>query len=114
MIPVRLEQGLQRMLAGQYDSGSLQAAPDGATPAFRYELKRPAGAALSLMVCVRSNAGIPLASAVVDLRPGDDAVVVPTLPLLAMEGYAHLKPEDRRAVESRVWSRRAFVTLEQA
>lgn len=85
-----------------------------ARPTVRLELSCRADANVSLRVSVRSKAGIPLASAIVDVRAGDDTFIAGPLSVLAMEGYAHLKPQDRRAVEQRVWSRCDYVTVERA
>ena len=113
-LPLRVGDALDALMGpGAASAELVVGSPDG-LPACTCALPRPAQAGASLRVSVRSNAGIPLATAVVDLRAGDRAIVTPPLTLLAMEGYAHLKPADRLAVQQRVWSRRAFVTIERA
>jgi hypothetical protein len=61
------------------------------------------------MVRVHSRAGIPLATAAIDVNKGDREFKA-SLALLAMEGYAHLGPAERQAIHQRVWQRRAFAT----
>jgi hypothetical protein len=83
--------------------------PTDAVPHVRGVLTAPLAANASLVVRVHSRAGIPLAFASVDLRPGDREFET-GLTLLAMEGYGHLSQRARREVERRVWSRRAYAT----
>jgi hypothetical protein len=83
--------------------------PTDAVPHVRGVLAAPLAAKASLVVRVHSRAGIPLASASVDLKPGDREFEA-GLTLLAMEGYAHLSRRARQEVERRVWSRRAYAT----
>jgi hypothetical protein len=63
---------------------------------------------------VHSRAGIPLASAVVSISPGDRLLESSSMALFAMEGYTHLARRERQLVERRVWSRRAFATVSTA
>lgn len=114
MIPVRADDAIRRVLSGLPEQGELCPDPVGAGSAFECVLRQPATVSLTVRVTLRSRAGIPLAASVVTLEPGAGRVSVPSLPLLAMEGYAHLKVDERQAIERRVWSRQAFVTLEEA
>lgn len=114
MIPVRADDTVKRVLAGLPEQGELCPGPDGPGPAFACVLGQPARSPLAVRVTLRSKAGIPLAASVVTVESGAARITVPSLPLLAMEGYAHLKADERQGVERRVWSRHAFVTLEEA
>lgn len=114
MIPVRVDAALSGVLAGRSSEAQVDPDPPAATPAFLYELARPTAAPVQLRVTLKSRAGIPLATSLVHVATGAQAVSVPTLTLLAMEGYAHLTLADRQAIERRVWSRAAFVALEEA
>jgi hypothetical protein len=69
---------------------------------------------MSIVVRVHARTGVPLAVSSVRLTRGDRAFETPPVTMLAMEGYAHLKPADRRLVEDRVWSRRAYATASAA
>jgi hypothetical protein len=79
-------------------------------PTLRCVLPRAVSAKVSMVLRVHSLAGIPLASAAIDMNPGDQAFQTPRLSVLAMEGYAHLSRAERWIVERRVWSRCAFAT----
>ncbi len=83
--------------------------PSGNLPNVRCVLPKPATGPLSLVLRVHSRAGIPLAQAFIDLKPGDRSFETP-LALMSMEGYRHLSQRARQDVERRVWSRRAFAT----
>jgi len=80
-------------------------------PMLHGSLVRPLSSPLRLLLRVHSSAGIPLASVIVEVSAGDGSFQTPPLAVLAMEGYAHLAPAARRAVEQRVWSRRAYVSV---
>jgi hypothetical protein len=79
-------------------------------PSARLLLPQPARAGTSMRLTVHSRAGIPLASAIVNVRPGDLLLESSSMALLAMEGYTHLARRERQLVERRVWSRCAFAT----
>jgi hypothetical protein len=111
---VRLENGLQAVLGTPAGDVEVRSANPEDMPTLRCVLARPATSKASLLLQVHSRAGIPLAAAVVGVAPGDRAFETPPLAMLAMEGYAHLAPGARRAVERRVWSRRAYVTVTAA
>ena len=74
-------------------------------------LPRPIEKDTSLVFRVHAQNGIPLASARVPMTRGTVAFDSGPLVFLGMEGYAHLPPADRRAIENRIWLRRAFVTV---
>lgn len=112
MVPVRVDAALGRRLDGLPDRGELCPDPGGPGPAFSCALEQPLRTAVAMRVTARTRAGIPLASAVVTLEPGAARVSVPALPLLAMEGYAHLKADERQGIARRVWARCGYVTLE--
>ena len=114
MVPVRADDALKQRLAGLPDQGDLCPEPGTPGPAFECPIAQPVASRLSVRVTVRTRAGIPLAASVVTLQPGAVRVSVPSLPLLAMEGYAHLKTDERQGLVRRVWARRGFVTLEEA
>ncbi len=107
-IPWRVDGRLTRVLGDLADLEVCAHGPD-ALPGVRCVLPRRATTKVSVLVRVHSRAGIPLASATVDLDVGDSEFETP-LTLLAMEGYTHLSRRARREVERRVWSRRAFAT----
>lgn len=110
-LPLRLDPSLRALV--RMASGEVEVREDATSglPSLRSALSRAQSEPLSLRVRVHSKAGIALASAVCRLGPGDTALDTPPLEALAMEGYAHLKPEARLGVLRRVWSRRAYVTL---
>jgi hypothetical protein len=109
-LPLRIESRTARVLGLR--QGDLEICPGtpGDLPSLRCVLPRPVTAKASLVLRVHSQAGIPLASASIDVHPGD-RMFETSLAVLAMEGYAHLGRADRRLVEERVWVRRSFATL---
>ena len=110
-LPVRVEPGLKALIGMTSADVEVCLEAPGALPSLRSLLSHPQAATVTLLARVHSNAGIPLSSAVCRLEPGDTMLRTPPLVPLAMEGYAHLKPEGRLGVLRRVWSRRAYVTL---
>jgi len=109
-LPLRVEGRLASLLGMK--AGDLQVCPGDPDelPTLRLALPRPVTVKVSLVVRVHSRSGIPLASAAIEMNPGDQAFETPRLTVLAMEGYAHLSRAERQLVERRVWSRRAFAT----
>jgi hypothetical protein len=109
-LPFRADSRVARLLGIR--TGNLEVCPQGPErlPNLRCVLARPVTEKVSLVLRVHSRAGIPLASASIDVNPGDQAFEAPALEVLAMEGYSHLGRAERAAIERRVWSRRAFAT----
>jgi hypothetical protein len=74
----------------------------------------PQAVAATVVVTLRihNKAGIPIIEATTELSSGADQVTFTTLNPLGIEAYAHA-PEDRRLeVAQRVWSRRAYATVQ--
>ena len=109
-LPFRPERRLARALGVQTASLEICTRTTGELPNLRCVLPQPVRETVSLVLRVHTSAGIPLASAAITMKPGDQVFETPALGLLAMEGYAHLGQDERRAIERRVWSRRSFVT----
>jgi len=110
ILPFRVEGRLARVL-GVHDARlAVIEGSAGSLPTLECPLPSPMQNDVTLVVRVHAANGIPLAAAAVALRSGDRMLHARDLTLLAMEGYGHLAPADRRAVESRVWSRRAYAT----
>ncbi len=109
-LPLRLEGRLMSLLGMNTGYLEICSGDPEELPTLRCVLPQPVAERVSLVVRVHSRAGIPLASVAVEMNPGDQAFETPRVALLAMEGYAHLNRAERRAVERRVWSRRAFAT----
>jgi hypothetical protein len=110
-LPVRVEPRLKALIGIVSADAEVCVADQDAMPSLRVFLSQPQAMAVTLLASVHSNAGIPLSSAVCQVEPGDTMLHTPPLGPLAMEGYAHLKPEARLGVLRRVWSRRAYVAL---
>jgi len=109
-LPFRLEGQLTRTLGISQGVVDVCFRAEDRRPALRCVLPRPVSETVSMVVRVHSAAGIPLASAPIQLNAGDQEFETGQLDMLAMEGYAHLTPDERQIVERRVWSRRAFAT----
>ena len=112
-LPLRVESGLAGVLGlkeGQLELLDAQ----GAAPAVRCNWERPASADTSFVLRVHATSGIPLATSPVSVFRGDRAFEARQLSFVAMEGYSHLTPVERRQVEDRVWSRRAYATVSAA
>ena len=109
-LPWRVDRQLARAIGHQQPT--LEVCPvdsDAALPSLRCVFAQPAAARVSVMVRVHSRAGIPLATAAIDVNKGDREFKA-SLALLAMEGYAHVSTAERRAIHQRVWQRRAYAT----
>ena len=109
-LPWRVDRHLARALGPQQPT--LEVCPIDAEaylPSLRCVFAQPAADNVSVVVRVHSRAGIPLATAAIDVNKGDREFKAP-LALLAMEGYAHIGPAERQAIHQRVWQRRAFAT----
>jgi len=78
-------------------------------PGLRCVFAQPAADNVCVVVRVHSRAGIPLATAAIDVSKGDREFTASPV-LLAMEGYAHIGQAERQAIHQRVWQRRAFAT----
>jgi len=86
----------------------------GELPDLRGVLARSVPDNVSLVLRVHARNGIPLAQATIDVVRGERAFTTQGLTVFAMEGYSHLRDADRRMVEGRVWSRRAYATASVA
>jgi hypothetical protein len=109
-LPWRVDRYLARAIGPQ--PSTLEVCPidpEALLPSLRCVFVQPATATVSVMVRVHSRAGIPLATAAIDVNKGDREFKV-SLALLAMEGYAHIGPAERQAIHHRVWQRRAYAT----
>jgi hypothetical protein len=113
-IPLRVEGRLARLLGVGEGNLSVVHGEAGALPDLRGVLARPLPDDVSLVLRVHARNGIPLAQATVDVARGEHAFSTQGLTLFAMEGYSHLSAADRRMVEGRVWSRRAYATASVA
>ena len=109
-MPLRVDSELSRVLGIRTGEVELCQPDPTELPSARVVLPQPATAKAAVLLRVHSLAGIPLASARIEVRPGDRLFESPRMSLVAMEGYAHLRQPERRLVEQRVWSRRAYVT----
>ena len=110
-LPLRIEGPLARILGAA--AGEVTVLPRGAgtCPALRGELARSAPEHLSLVLRVHAPNGVPLAAIAADVAAGARTFETEAVRMLAMEGYSHLAETERRAVEDRVWSRRAYATV---
>jgi hypothetical protein len=109
-LPWRVDRHLARAIGPQQPT--LEVCPidaEACLPSLRCVFAQPAADNVSVVVRVHSRAGIPLATAVIDVSKGDREFKAP-LALLAMEGYAHIGAAERQAIHQRVWQRRAFAT----
>jgi hypothetical protein len=109
-LPLRLQGRLARVLGMDDGAVDVYFRAEDRRPLLRCVLPRPVSEKVSMIVRVHSAAGIPLASAPIELKVGDQAFEIEHVITLAMEGYAHLTPAERQIVERRVWSRRAYAT----
>ena len=109
-LPWRVDRHLARAIGPQRPTLEVcPTAPDADLPSLRCVFAQPAADKVSVVVRVHSRAGIPLATASIDVNKGDREFKAP-LALLAMEGYAHIGAAERQAIHQRVWQRRAFAT----
>ena len=109
-LPWRVDSHLARALGPQQPT--LEVCPidaEASLPSLRCVFAHPAADNVSVVVRVHSRAGIPLATAAIDVSKGDREFKASPV-LLAMEGYAHIGPAERQAIHQRVWQRRAFAT----
>ena len=109
-LPWRVDRQLARAIGGE--PRTLEVCPidiPDDLPPVRYVFAQPAVSKVSIVVRVHSRAGIPLATAAVEVAAGDRGFRTP-LALLAMEGYAHVGAAERQAIYRRVWLRRAYAT----
>ncbi len=113
-LPLRVEGRLARLLVMEQRELSVLQGGAGELPDLRGVLAHSAPDAVSLVLRVHARNGIPLAQATVDVARGEQAFMTQGLTLFAMEGYSHLPDADRRMVEGRVWSRRAYATASVA
>lgn len=107
-LPLRVNPRLAQILG--IDAAELQVCELGGAPSLRCEWQKPSAADQSIVLRIHARTGVPLAETSIRVAQGDRAFETDELAFLAMEGYAHLKSTDRREVENRVWSRRAYAT----
>jgi len=108
-LPLRVEGRLAELL-GADGVDLLLVDRDDELPALRGAFGRAVPGDVCILLRVHARSGIPLAHARVTVARGEHAFETRDLTVYAMEGYAHLKAVERRAVEARVWSRRAYAT----
>jgi hypothetical protein len=113
-LPFRVENRLAAVLGIRDGDFSVLQADSGALPRLRCLLRRPAPRDVSILLRVHTRMGIPVAYSAVEVARGDQSFETQNLTMMAMEGYSHLGPAERQAVEARVWSRGAYVTASTA
>lgn len=108
LLPLRMAPRLARVLRMGTPAVSI-VQPDW-PPTLTGVLLEPVGSKLSFVLKVHAQNGIPLAYAPIEMAPGDHSFAAQALQFMGMEGYAHLAQSDRKPIEDRIWSRRAFAT----
>jgi hypothetical protein len=111
-LPFRVENRLVAALGIREEDFSVVPAESGGLPRLHCLLRRPASHDVSILLRVHTRMGIPVAFSAVDISRGDKSFETQSLTLMAMEGYSHLGPVERLAVEARVFSRGAYVTAQ--
>jgi hypothetical protein len=109
-LPLRIDHDLAGILSLSTAELEICQSHPAELPSVRFVLPLAAAARVRMLLRVHSRTGIPLASASIDVNPGDRVLESSPITLLAMEGYMHLTRGERQVVERRVWSRRAFAT----
>jgi hypothetical protein len=85
---------------------------DGGLPILRGELAAAPHSPLTLRLQVRNSAGIPIIEAQAVVSAGDRTVIFANLRPIGIDAYAHKPPAERVEIAARIWTRRAYGTLQ--
>lgn len=81
-------------------------------PLLRGELPAPAPAALAVVLQICNSAGIPIIEGRAAVAAGDRALLFNDLRPIGIDAYAHKPADERAQIAERIWTRRAFGTLQ--
>lgn len=81
-------------------------------PLLRGELPAAAPARLLVVLQVRNSAGIPIIEGQTSVAPGDRTVLFAELRPIGIDAYAHKSDAERTQIAERIWTRRAYGTLQ--
>lgn len=76
-------------------------------------LSRPIRGSARLVLRIHNRAGIPIIEGQYEMTDGQQAFTCSNLLPLGIEAYAHVSEAQREQTAQRIWSRRAYATLQQ-
>jgi len=85
---------------------------DGGLPILRGELAAAAQSSLTVLLQVRNSAGIPIIEAESVVLAGGRTVIFANLRPIGIDAYAHKPTSERVEIAARIWTRRAYGTLQ--
>lgn len=87
---------------------------DSGLPILRGELLATAPAALVIVLQICNGAGIPIIEGRACVPAGERALLFVDLRPIGIDAYAHKPATERAQIAERIWTRRAFGTLQVA
>ena len=108
-LPFKPAASLARLLSGALTEIAVSAS-DTPGPRLKGTMSKPVSSDVAFEIRVHGANGVPVATASIELGQGEQGFETDRVVFLGMEGYSHLPLARRQAIETRVWSRRAFVT----
>lgn len=84
----------------------------GGLPLLRGELPAAAVAPLALTLQICNGAGIPIIEGQAAVAAGERTVLFADLRPIGIDAYAHKPADERAQIAARIWTRRAFGTLQ--
>lgn len=81
-------------------------------PGLAGELGITAPGRFKLILRVHNRAGIPIVEGQSYVEIGQRRFVFEELDVIGIEAYAHVSVEERQKIRQRIWSRRAYATLQ--
>lgn len=84
----------------------------GGLPLLRGELPAPAPTTLTVVLQICNSAGIPIIEGRAAVAAGERALLFADLRPIGIDAYAHKPADERAQIAERIWTRRAFGTLQ--
>jgi hypothetical protein len=78
----------------------------------RGELPAPAAAPMVVVLQVHNSAGIPIIESRAEVAAGHRSLLFADLRPIGIDAYAHKSPAERAQIAARIWTRRAYGTIQ--
>jgi len=81
-------------------------------PTLQGDLSEAPRSSLVVRLQIHNSAGIPIIEGRATVAPGDKAIVFAELRPIGIDAYAHKPADERTQIAERIWTRRAYGTLQ--
>ena len=116
MLQLRQAHGFQSNLELPLPN-ALQVGPaqgESSLPTLAADLRTHTTVVLHLLLNIHNSAGIPIIVAQVSMAAGERRMIFNDLRPMGIEAYAHKPAAEQAQIAQRIWSRRAYVTIQRA